>query len=41
MVHTCAICTKEHAIENYPSLPGLKTVFKKAKEEAKLVYLLN
>jgi len=41
IVQTCAICIKEHATKNYPSLPGLKAVFKEAKEEAKPVYLLN
>jgi len=41
MIETCAICTKEHAIESFPSLPRLKASFKEAEEEVELVYLLN
>jgi len=39
MVQTCAICTKDHAMKNCPSLPGLKAVFKEAEEEMEPVYL--
>ena len=35
MVHMCAICTKYHDIEQCPSLPRLKEVFKEADEETK------
>jgi len=41
MVQTCAICTKYHATKNYPSLPGLKEVFKEVEEVTELVYLVN
>ena len=41
MVQTCGICTKDHATESFPSLPGLKAVYKEAEEETKPVYLLN
>ena len=41
MVQTYAICTKDHATESCPSLLGLKIVYKEAKEETELVYLLN
>ena len=41
MVQTCAICTKDHVTENFPALPVLKAVYKEAKEETKLVYLIN
>lgn len=41
MVQTCAICTKDNATESYPSLPGLKAVFKEVEEETQPVYLLN
>eukprot|EP00253_Pinus_taeda_P024641 PITA_24641 len=40
-VQTCAICTKDHLTESFPSLPGLKAVYKEAEEEPKSVYLLN
>eukprot|EP00253_Pinus_taeda_P003983 PITA_03983 len=32
-VQTCAICTRDHSTESCPSLPGLKAVYKEAKEE--------
>jgi hypothetical protein len=35
-----AICAKDHATEQCPSLPGLKVVFKEAEEETKPVYLM-
>jgi len=41
MVQTYAICNKEHATENFPSIPGLKTIFKEVEEEVEPVYLLN
>lgn len=41
MVQTCTICTKDHTIEQFPSLPGLKSVFKEAEEQTKPVYLMN
>ena len=41
MVQTCAICTKDHATESFPSLPGLKEVYKEAEEETKPIYLIN
>jgi len=41
MLQTCIICTKDHDIEQCPSLPGLKEVFKEEEEEKKLVYLMN
>ena len=41
MIQTCAICTKEHAIESCPSLLGLKAVFKEVEEEVEPAYLLN
>lgn len=41
MVQTCAICTKDHATKNCPSLTGLKAVFKEAEEEIEPIYLLN
>lgn len=31
MIQTCSICTKDHAIDQCLSLPGLKLVFKEAK----------
>lgn len=40
-IQVCAICTKDHSMESYPSLPGLKAVYKEAKEEPELMYLLN
>lgn len=40
-VQTCAICTKDHTTESFPSVLGLKVVYKEAKEETKQVYLLN
>ena len=30
MVHTCAIYTKDHAMDQCPSLPGLKAIYKEA-----------
>jgi len=41
MVQTCAMCTKDHATKSFPSLLGLKEIYKEAEEEIKLVYLLN
>eukprot|EP00253_Pinus_taeda_P022188 PITA_22188 len=41
VVQVCAICTKDHSMESCPSLPGLKAVYKEAKEELESVYLLN
>jgi len=40
-VQVCAIYTKYHSIANYPSLPGLKEVYKEVEEESEPVYLLN
>lgn len=40
-VQIYAICTKDHATESCPSLPGLKTVYKEVEEETELVYLIN
>jgi hypothetical protein len=40
VVRVCAICAKDHATEQCPSLPGLKVVFKEAEEETKPVYLM-
>lgn len=40
-VQTCAICTKYHSTESYPSLPGLKEVYKEAEEDPESVHLLN
>ena len=40
-VQTCAICTKDHLTKSYPSLPGLKAVYKEAEEEPESVYFLN
>jgi hypothetical protein len=36
----CVICAKDHDIEECPSLPGLKVVFKEAEEETKPLYLM-
>eukprot|EP00253_Pinus_taeda_P036486 PITA_36486 len=41
MIQTCAICTKDHAMESCPLLLGLKAVFKEEEEEVEPVYLLN
>ena len=41
MVQTCAICTKDHATDHFPSLPRFKVVFKEEGEETELVYLMN
>jgi hypothetical protein len=30
IVRVCAICAKDHDTEDFPSLPGLKAVFKEA-----------
>ena len=30
IVQVCTICTKDHDIDEFPSLPGLKVVFKEA-----------
>jgi hypothetical protein len=38
VVWVCAICTKYHATEQCPSLPGLK--FKEEEEETKSLYLM-
>ena len=27
-IYVCHICTKEHPIDNYPSLPGLQAIYK-------------
>jgi hypothetical protein len=40
VVRVCAICAKDHATEQCPSLPGLKVVFKEEEEETKPVYLM-
>jgi hypothetical protein len=40
VVRICAICAKDHATEQCPSLPILKVVFKEAEEETKPVYLM-
>jgi len=41
VVRTCTLCTKDHLMESYPSLPRLKEVYKEAEEEPESVYLLN
>ena len=41
IVQVCAICTKYHSKESFPSLPGLKAVYKEVEEETKMAYLLN
>jgi hypothetical protein len=40
VVRVCAICAKDHATEQCPSLPGLKVVFREAEEETKPLYLM-
>eukprot|EP00253_Pinus_taeda_P025658 PITA_25658 len=40
-VQVCTICTKDHSTKSYPSLPGLKAVYKEVEEEPESVYLLN
>jgi hypothetical protein len=40
VVQVCAICAKDHDIEQCPSLPGLKVVFKEEEEETKPLYLM-
>jgi protein-tyrosine-phosphatase len=40
VVQVCAICTKDHDTEQFPSLPRLKDVFREAKEETKPLYLM-
>lgn len=40
-VQACAIRIKDHSMESYPSLPGLKAVYKEAEEDPEPVYLLN
>jgi hypothetical protein len=40
MVWTCAICAKDHATKQYPSLPRLKVIFTEVEEETILVYLM-
>ena len=37
----CAICTKDHATDQFPSLPRLKSFYKEAEEETEPVYLMN
>ena len=41
VIKFCAICTKDHPTEGFPSLPGLKEVYKEAEEESEVVCLLN
>jgi len=41
VIQICTICTKDHSIEICSSLPGLKAVYKEAKEEPEPLYLLN
>jgi hypothetical protein len=40
VVRVCVMCAKDHIIDQCPSLPGLKDVFKEEKEETKPVYLM-
>ena len=41
IVKICAIFTKGHPTEGWPSLPSLKEVYKEAEEESEVVFLLN
>jgi len=41
VVQVCSIYIKDHSIENCPSLPSLKVVYKEAEEESELLYLFN
>jgi hypothetical protein len=41
IVRVCAICTKDHDKKDFPSLLGLKVVFKEAEEEMKPLYLMD
>jgi hypothetical protein len=40
VVRVCAICAKDHDTEQCPSLPGLKVVFREAKEETEALYMM-
>jgi hypothetical protein len=40
LVQLCAICAKDHATEQCPSLTGLKVFFREVEEETKLLYLM-
>jgi hypothetical protein len=40
VVRVYAICAKDHAMEQFPSLPGLKLSLEKQKEETKPLYLM-
>ena len=40
-VQVCTIFTKDDSMKNYPSLPGLKAVYKEVEEELEPMYLLN
>jgi hypothetical protein len=40
VVQVCAICAKDHAMEQCPSLLGLKYVFREEEEETKPLYLM-
>jgi hypothetical protein len=40
LVQVCAICAKDHATEKFPSLPGLKDVFREEEEEKEPLYLM-
>lgn len=31
-ISVCGVCAKDHAIEDFPSLPGLQAIYKGAKE---------
>jgi hypothetical protein len=37
----CAIYAKDHATKQFPSLPGLKAIFKEAEEETKPIYMMG
>jgi hypothetical protein len=40
VVWVCAICTKYHDTEQFPSLPGLKYVFREEEEETEALYTM-
>jgi hypothetical protein len=40
VVRVCIICTKDHDVEQCPSLPGLKDVFREEEEETDPLYLM-
>jgi hypothetical protein len=36
-IEVCRICNKDHATHNCPSLPGLKSIYRKAQEPKQLM----